>query len=268
MCWGRAAWSTRTCPRWRVPGPVNCATGRGSPRSAPPVAGQVHLVVVIDDGRVTGDERIADDSGVDGEHHRHRVRQRNLRCPQAHLRVSGGRLSARSNAGIEEFAEMDALSIPQAQAVARRLAHYRLTAASLVSLESRFCGNRSWSTALLDIRDATAFDPDSAGAAGRAGTGYVFPSAGRRQAPGWNWTSRKAPTAVICGSARIMRRRNGIRKSEFLRTLVLALIATHSPTELNLVLVDFGWRRNLSQDGSWRRGRSSPTLSKSSPWTG
>ena len=25
--------------------------------SAPPVAGQVHLVVVIDDGRVTGDER-------------------------------------------------------------------------------------------------------------------------------------------------------------------------------------------------------------------
>ncbi len=31
----------------------------------------------------------------------------------------------------------------------------------------------------------------------------------------------------------------GSGKSEFLRTLVLAMLATHSPTELNLVLVDF-----------------------------
>ncbi len=210
-------------------------------RSAPPVAGQVHLVVVIDDGRVTGDERIADDSGVDGVSIIDISRTPTELAVRRglHLRVSGGRLSARSNAGIEEFAEMDALSIPQAQAVARRLARYRLTtAASLVSLESDSVATDPGLTALLDIRDATAFDPDSAWRR-RSGRDRL------RVPVGWTPSGARVELDIkesahggmgphgLCVGA------TGSGKSEFLRTLVLALIATHSPTELNLVLVDF-----------------------------
>ena len=210
-------------------------------RSAPAVAGQVHLVVVIDDGRVTGEERIADDSGVDG------VSVIDIsRTPTElavrrglHLKVAGGRISARSSAGVEEFADMDTLSVAQAQAAARRLARYRLTtAASLVSLESDAVATDPGLTALLGIRDAGAFDPAVAWRT-RSGRDRL------RVPVGWTPTGARVELDIkesahggmgphgLCVGA------TGSGKSEFLRTLVLALIATHSPTELNLVLVDF-----------------------------
>ena len=49
----------------------------------------------------------------------------------------------------------------------------------------------------------------------------------------------------------------GSGKSEFLRTLVLGLVATHAPDELNLVLVDFkGGATFLGSTGS---GTSRPS---------
>ncbi|MBD0020450.1 type VII secretion protein EccCa [Gordonia pseudamarae] len=210
-------------------------------RSAPPVAGQVHLVVVIDDGRVAGDERIADDSGIDGvsvidiaDTPTELAVRRGL-----HLNVSGGRISARSSAGVEEFADMDALSIPESLAAARRLARYRLTtAATLVSLESDAVATDPGLTALLGIRDATAFDPVAAWRPRsgrdrlRVPVGYTASGARVELDIKESAHGGMGPHGLCVGAT-------GSGKSEFLRTLVLALIATHSPTELNLVLVDF-----------------------------
>ena len=59
----------------------------------------------------------------------------------------------------------------------------------------------------------------------------------------------------------------GSGKSEFLRTLVLSMVATHSPDVLNLVLVDFkGGATFLGLDRCRTSPRSSPTSRTSSPW--
>ncbi|NED70288.1 hypothetical protein G3I15_56145, partial [Streptomyces sp. SID10244] len=68
--------------------------------------------------------------------------------------------AARSAFGVEEFADMDSLTIPEAETLARRMARYRLaTAAALANLESEATSSDPGLPALLGITDAARFDP-------------------------------------------------------------------------------------------------------------
>ncbi|TSD96907.1 type VII secretion protein EccCa [Gordonia rubripertincta] len=210
-------------------------------RSAPPSGNRAHLVVIIDDGYVAGDERVLSSAGMEG------VTVLDLTAPPdglaarrgLQLVVRGGKVSARSAAGVEEFADMDSLTVAEAEAIARRMARYRLaTAATLANLESEATSTDPGLPALLGIDDAARFDPATAwrGRTGRerlrVPIGYTPSGAPVELDIKESAHGGMGPHGLCIGAT-------GSGKSEFLRTLVLAMLATHSPTELNLVLVDF-----------------------------
>ncbi|WP_459545892.1 type VII secretion protein EccCa [Nocardia sp. X0981] len=209
-------------------------------RNATPTPGRMHLVVIIDDGFVNGTERMVAESGMDS------VTVLDLTAPPGGLAVrrglqlvvtGNGMLAAKSGSGTEEFAACDLVSIAAAEAFARALARYRIaTAAQLVSLDDRRADPGLMS--LLRIPDATQLDPRVA----------WRPRAPReRLRVPIGVTPDGAPVEIdikeaaengmgphgLCIGA------TGSGKSEFLRTLVVSMVATHSPDLLNLVLVDF-----------------------------
>ncbi|MFT4042255.1 MAG: type VII secretion protein EccCa, partial [Gordonia sp. (in: high G+C Gram-positive bacteria)] len=210
-------------------------------RSAPPARGRFHLVVIIDDGHISGEERLINEAGMEG------VTVLDLTAPPDGLAarrglalvVRDGKVLARTAFGVEEFADMDRLTIAEAEAIARRMARYHLaTAASIANLDSTAASSDPGLPALLGIDDLARFEP---GIAWRGRTGRD-----RLRVP-IGYTPDGAPVELdikesahggtgphgLCIGA------TGSGKSEFLRTLVVAMLATHSPSELNLVLVDF-----------------------------
>ncbi|MET9199380.1 type VII secretion protein EccCa [Gordonia sp. NPDC003585] len=210
-------------------------------RSAPPSAGRAHLVVIIDDGYVTGDERLINDAGTEG------VTVIDLTAPDdglaarrgLQLVARDGRVAARSAFGVEEFADMDSMSGEEAEAIARRLARYRLaTAATMANLESEVTSTDPGLPALLGISDASRFDPNI-GWRGRSGRERLRVPIGYTPAGTTVELDIKESAHGGMGPHGLCIGATGSGKSEFLRTLVLAMLATHSPSELNLVLVDF-----------------------------
>ncbi|MGB6040456.1 MAG: type VII secretion protein EccCa, partial [Gordonia sp. (in: high G+C Gram-positive bacteria)] len=200
-----------------------------------------HLVVVVDTDAMDVDDELIGGAGLDGvtviglgSAPSPLAAQRGLQ-----LVVTGGKISARTAAGLEEFAIVDFLDRVSAEAVARRLARYRPGGHDiLLDLDSPLAASDPGLPALLGIQDAGSFSPTS-GWAGRSGPSRLRVPIG--------YTPNGAPVHLdlkesahggmgphgLCIGA------TGSGKSELLRTLVLALIATHSPDELNLVLVDF-----------------------------
>ncbi|MFD3507559.1 type VII secretion protein EccCa [Nocardia sp. NPDC058666] len=211
-------------------------------RNAPPTKDRLHLVVVIDDGYVNGSERLVSESGLDS------VTVIDLAASASglgarrglQLVASEGEVLAKSANGAEKFATADQVSIAEAAAFARGLGRYRLaTAAQIVSL-----GDSSSTTAdpglmaLLKIPDAAQIE------ASRVWRPRVKRE--RLRVP-IGVTPDGSPVDIdikesaehgmgphgLCIGA------TGSGKSEFLRTLVLSMVTTHSPDQLNLVLVDF-----------------------------
>lgn len=210
-------------------------------RSAPPTPGRMHLVVIIDDGRVSGTERLVNDAGMEG------VTVLDLTAPPdgpaarrgLQLVVARGVVSARSAYGVEEFASMDSLSVAECEAFARRLARYRLaTAASVASLDSEVAASDPGLAALLGIEDVSRFDPRVQWR-GRAGRERLRVPIGFTPTGGTVELDIKESAHGGTGPHGLCIGATGSGKSEFLRTLVVAMLATHSPAELNLVLVDF-----------------------------
>ncbi|MFZ2510546.1 MAG: type VII secretion protein EccCa, partial [Gordonia sp. (in: high G+C Gram-positive bacteria)] len=215
-------------------------------RSAPPVTTRPHLLVILDGGPRSGDEELAigagrdgltvielePDSGVDGAESLALRRGLNLV-------VGPGTIAARSVAGLEEFGVPDALSSERAQVLARGLARYRLASAMpLPGLEVSQVASDPGLPALLGIGDAARLDPAVRWGHRRARDRLRVPIGYTAEGTPVDLDLKESayggmgPHGLCIGAT-------GSGKSEFLRTLVLALIATHSPDELNLVLVDF-----------------------------
>ncbi|MFQ6393050.1 type VII secretion protein EccCa [Nocardia sp. KC 131] len=209
-------------------------------RNAQPTAGRIHLLIIIDDGFVSGTERIVSDAGLDS------VTVLDLSAPQAGLAVrrglqlvvNDGMVAAKSAAGTEKFATADVVTVAEGAALARDLARYRVaTAAQIVSLgdETRAVTGLM---SLLKVPDAAQINP----------TVVWRPRSDReRLRVPIGVTPDGTPVEIdikesaengmgphgLCIGA------TGSGKSEFLRTLVLSLVTSHSPDLLNLVLVDF-----------------------------
>ena len=210
-------------------------------RSATPDPDRPHLVVVIDDGFVDGTERLVGDAGYDG------VTVLDLTAPEAGLAVrrgvqfvvSGRTLSARSASGTEEFATIDHFPVAQAQALARRLGRHQLaSAARLVDLGADPTGASKGLMALLRIPDAAAIEPAQVWRPRTARERLRVPIGTSPDGRPVEIDIKEAaengmgPHGLCIGAT-------GSGKSEFLRTLVLSMVTTHSPDALNLVLVDF-----------------------------
>lgn len=213
-------------------------------RNAQPTAGRVHFLVVIDDGFVAGAERLVGAAGLDA------VTVLDLTAPPAGLAVrrglqlvvtrdaTGAYVAAKSPTAVERFATADEVALAQAESLARELARYRIaTAAQIVSLgdEARVVPGLM---DLLKIPDAARID---------AATVWRARSDRERLRVPIGITPDGTPVELdIKESAEYGMGPHGLcigatgsGKSEFLRTLVLSMVTTHSPDQLNMVLVDF-----------------------------
>jgi S-DNA-T family DNA segregation ATPase FtsK/SpoIIIE len=209
-------------------------------RNAPATEGRTHLVVVVDDGYVNGTERLISDFGVDS------VTVLDLTAPQAGLAVrrglqlvvDGSSIAARTAGTVEKFAGPDRVSLAEAESFARSLSRYRVASAAQIVDLGEDSGADPGLMALLRIPDAAAIE---------VGTVWRSRSARERLRVPIGITPDGTPVELdikeaaengmgphgLCIGA------TGSGKSEFLRTLVLSMVTTHSPDLLNLVLVDF-----------------------------
>lgn len=209
-------------------------------RNAEPTKGLKHLVVVIDDGYITGTERLVTDAGLDS------VTLLDLNGADApanrrglQLVVEGDDVGARTAVGVERFATPDAITIAEAEATARRIGRYRLaSAAHIVNLEADARATDPGLMALLKIPDAAEIVPEqiwrkrSPRERLRVPIGYTPNGQPLELDIKESAESGMGPHGLCIGAT-------GSGKSEFLRTLVLSMVTSHSPEVLNLVLVDF-----------------------------
>ena len=210
-------------------------------KNAQPTQGLLQLVVVIDDGHVSGDERLVTDAGLDG------VTVLDLTGPAEgqganralQLVVEPDNVGARTRAGVERFATPDSLSLAEAEATARRLGHYRLAnAAHIVSLELDSRAPDPGLMALLKIPDAAEIVPEEVWRQRSPRERLRVPIGITPNGQALELDIKES-AEVGMGPHGLCIGATGSGKSEFLRTLVLAMVTSHSPEALNLVLVDF-----------------------------
>lgn len=204
-------------------------------------------VLVLDEENTTGVEEFLSDPGIS------LIIEINSGAPTAALRraeeegmavkVQGGRLLLHTTDGPEELGIADSLSTGMALLVARRLSRFvRASQGSGAQFNlSDISGvpERSGLPQLLSIRElaqlrAEHLWPERSDPAtrlvvpfGLGANGQVVRLDLKESAEGG-----VGPHGLCIGAT-------GSGKSELLRTIVVALAATHSPDELNMVLVDF-----------------------------
>jgi S-DNA-T family DNA segregation ATPase FtsK/SpoIIIE len=208
-------------------------------RNAPPQPDQPQVVILIDDGEVTLEENIILEEGLAGvtmidlsESLGNLAARRGLR-----LVVDGDRVGAQSGTGIEEFGSPDSMSIAECEALARRLAPYRIGAQEGPGDEEPLLAGAGLLD-LLGLQDAMTFDVPQAWRPRTLRDRLRVPfGVGEYGQPVELDIKESAQEGMgphgLCIGA------TGSGKSEFLRTLILAMITTHSSAALNLILVDF-----------------------------
>ncbi|MEU7479345.1 type VII secretion protein EccCa [Lentzea sp. NPDC042327] len=214
-------------------------------RNAPPPPDQPHIVIVIDDGDISREEMIILEEGLVGvtlldlsECLGNLTARRGLR-----LVIENNQLGARSASGVEWFGAPDGLSVVEAEALARRLAPYRMGAAGDVGGdggEDPLAMNNN--PPLLEFMgipgDPITFDVQQAWRPRPKRDRYRIPFGIGEHGQQVELDIKEAaedgmgPHGLCIGAT-------GSGKSEFLRTLVLGLLASHSSTALNMILVDF-----------------------------
>ncbi|MPZ27566.1 MAG: type VII secretion protein EccCa [Micromonosporaceae bacterium] len=213
---------------------------RFSPTTAPAQSATPHLVVLLDGAGATGSEHLLAGGGVDGvtvialDGQPPRV----LDPAKLVLQVSAdGALRSATYGGAEELGRADQLSLVEAEALALQLAPLRRSAKAETETEEPLSADVGLAE-LLELGDPYAFDvatawvpranrdrlrvPIGVGPDGRPVELDLKESA----------QDGMGPHGLLIGAT-------GSGKSELLRTLVLALAATHDSTTLNFVLVDF-----------------------------
>ncbi|MFW0797729.1 type VII secretion protein EccCa [Gordonia sp. CPCC 205515] len=210
-------------------------------RTAPPTPGRLHYVVIVDDGYVNGDERLISDAGMDGVTVLDLTAAPDGLAARRGLRlvVDDGTIAAIGANGPETFADIDTISVADAEVFARAMSRYRIaTAAQIVSLESDSSPVDPGLMALLKIPDANLIDPNVVWRPRTPRERLRVPIGVSQNGTPVELDIKEAaengmgPHGLCIGAT-------GSGKSEFLRTLVLSMITTHSPDALNLVLVDF-----------------------------
>ncbi|AHH15779.1 type VII secretion EccC-like protein [Nocardia nova SH22a] len=213
-------------------------------RNQPANQNLVHIVIVVDGGLLEAEEDSLRESGYEG------VTILDL-CGYAprlavsrgiQMVVENGECVGRGATGnMERFALIDRISARQAEQVARRIAPFRVApvqrGGEVVVEESNAEVITSWAQ-MLGLGDIGTFNPENGWKPryGRDRLRVPF-GLGADGLPVYLDIKEAAESGMgphgLCIGA------TGSGKSEFLRTLVLSLLATHSPDQLNLVLVDF-----------------------------
>ncbi|SDH63611.1 DNA segregation ATPase FtsK/SpoIIIE, S-DNA-T family [Actinokineospora alba] len=210
-------------------------------RNAPPQPDQPHIVIVIDDGEVTREEQIILEEGLVGvtlmdlsDSLGNLTARRGLR-----LVVEEERLGARSASGVEWFANPDTLSVAEAEALARKLSPYRLGVGASDSGDDEPLNANPTLLELLGIPgDPMTFDVQQAWRPRPVRDRYRVPF-GIGEFGQFVELDIKESAMEGMGPHGLCIGATGSGKSEFLRTLVLGMLATHSSTTLNFILVDF-----------------------------
>ena len=207
--------------------------------------GGPHLVVVVDGVGVTGAERILAEDGLDGVtvievsgSRAGQLRDLALRRGLCLTVDPDGRAFVRTDTGEEEIARVDAMSPPEAERLAMALARYR-PADTVTNADGSTTARRAPGLPdLLGIGVATRVDPAVAWRRRGERDRLRVPVGVSPDGAPVELDLKEAahggmgPHGLCIGAT-------GSGKSEFLRTLVLGLVATHDPDALNLVLVDF-----------------------------
>ncbi|KXP11509.1 secretion protein EccC [Tsukamurella pulmonis] len=212
-------------------------------RSAPVDPSRPHCVILLDRGIAVTPGGVLDAAvGIDG------VTVLDLSPEPDSLAARSGlhlvidetrRLGARSAAGVEYFAQPDAVTAGAAQVTARRIGRYRpASMAELLDFDGDAGPSDPGLPALIGITDPAAITPESVWRERTARERLRVPiGVGPRGEPVEIDLKEAAENGMgphgLCIGA------TGSGKSEFLRTLVLSMVATHPPEALNLVLVDF-----------------------------
>ncbi len=198
------------------------------------------IVIVVDGGEVTGAEQILLAEGLAGvalldlsESLGTLTARRGLQ-----LAIEGAAIGARAAAGTEFFGAPDSLGVAAAEAVARALSPYRIGAPESESGDEPLLANPGLLELLGLPADPGAFDVTRAWRPRPMRDRLRVPiGVGEFGQPVELDIKEAAQEGMgphgLCVGA------TGSGKSEFLRTLVLGLIATHSSSVLNFVLVDF-----------------------------
>ncbi|WP_460729566.1 type VII secretion protein EccCa [Nocardia heshunensis] len=221
-------------------------------RNQPPNPNLVQIVLVVDGGLLEAEEDPLRENGFEGvtilDLCGYAPRLATSRGIQ--MVVENGECAGRGPTGVmERFAVIDRIAAKEAEQAARRLAPYRAAtqrAAEATGEEGEVIS--TW-TQLLSLGVLGTFTPETAWKPryGRERLRVPF-GVGADGLPVVLDIKEAAeggmgPHGLCIGAT-------GSGKSEFLRTLVLSLIATHSPDQLNFVLVDFkGGATFLGLDG-------------------
>ncbi|MDQ7802102.1 type VII secretion protein EccCa [Amycolatopsis sp. A133] len=211
-------------------------------RNATPAPDQPHVVIIIDDAEVTREEQIVLEEGLVGvtlidlsDSLGNLAARRGLR-----LVVEADRLGARSAGGVEWFGRPDTLSLVETESLARLIAPYRVggAAGQDVGDEEPLLSNPSLLELLGIPGDPMTFDVQQAWRPRPIRDRYRVPfGVGEYGQP--VELDIKEAAAEGMGPHGLCIGATGSGKSEFLRTLVLGLLSTHSSSTLNFVLVDF-----------------------------
>jgi S-DNA-T family DNA segregation ATPase FtsK/SpoIIIE len=210
----------------------------GFNRTAEPDPDLPHLLVVLDGGTTTGAELLLDPDGLqaatvldlDGR------AGKLVRAHGVELVVDDRRLATRVGNTLTALGTPDALDRQVAESLAQQLAEFRLDAATaqaedLATVDQTLPG-------LLGVADpgrlelATLWAPRPLRDRLRAPIGISADGTVLELDIKESAQDGMGPHGLVIGAT-------GSGKSELLRTLVLALAATHPPEQLNLVLVDF-----------------------------
>ncbi|MGH3466839.1 MAG: type VII secretion protein EccCb, partial [Thermocrispum sp.] len=213
-----------------------------------------HIVIIMDEPDLTREERLIIDEGLSGVTMIDVSGQLSKLAARRGLRleVTETQLGARNAGGVEWFGSPDFLSLVEMETLARRMSPYRIgtTAAGDEEEDSPLLSNPGMLELLGIPGDPMTFDVQQAWRPRPIRDRYRVPfGVGEHGQP--VFLDIKEAAAEGMGPHGLCIGATGSGKSEFLRTVVLGMLATHSSTVLNFILTDFkGGATFLGLDGA------------------